>query len=79
MINDFLSSKLRAERVLGPIEVEVAASVQVNWFLLVPKGHQPGKWRLIVDLSFTRGCSVNDAIEPKVCSLYYTSVDEASK
>ena len=79
MISDFLSSKLRAGRVLGPIEPEVAASVQVNRFRLVPKGHQPGKWRLIVDLSFPRGCSVNDAIEPEVCSLHYTSVDEACK
>ena len=77
VISDFLSSKLRAGRVLGSIEPEVAAAVQVNRFRLIPKGHQPGKWRLIVDLSFPRGCSVNDAIEPEVCSLYYTSVDEA--
>ena len=79
MISDFLSSKVRAGRVLAPIEPEVAASVQINRFCLVPKGHQPGKWRLIVDLSFPRGCSVNDAIEPEVCSLHDTSVDEACK
>ena len=79
VISGFLSSNLRAGWVLGPIEPEVAASVQVNRFGLVPKGHQPGKWRLIVDLSFPQGCSVNDAIEPEVCSLHYTSVDEACK
>ena len=76
MISGFLSSMLRAGRVLGPIELEVAATVQVNRFGLVPKGHQPGKWRLIVDLSFPRGCSVNDATELEVCSLHYTLVDE---
>ena len=79
VISGFLSSKLRAGRMLGPIEPEVAASLQVNRFGLVPKGHQPGKWRLIVDLSFLRGCSVNDTIEPEVCSLHYSSVDEVCK
>ena len=62
--------------MIGPIEPEVAPSVQVNRFGLVPKGHQPRKWQLIVDLSFPRGCSVNDAIEPEVCSLHYTLLDE---
>ena len=76
VISGFLSSKWRAGRVLGLIEPKVAASEQVNRFGLVPKGHQPGKWWLIVDLSFPRGCCVNDAIEPEVC---YTSVDEACK
>ena len=58
VISDFLSSKLRAGWVLGPIELEVTASMQVNRFRLVPKGHQPGKLWLIVDLSFPQGCSV---------------------
>ena len=74
VISGFLSSELRAGQVLGPIEPEVSASVQVNRFGLVPKGHQPRKWRLIVDLSFPRGCSVNDGVEPEVCRLHYTSV-----
>ena len=31
-------------------------------------------------VSFPRGCSVNDGIEPNLCSLHYTSVeDEACK
>ena len=28
---------------------------------------QPGKWQLIVDLSYPAGSSVNDGIEPKLC------------
>ena len=79
VISGFLSSELRARQVLGPIKPEVAATVQVNRFGLVPKGHQPGKWWLIIDLSFPRGCSVDDGVEPEVCSLHYTSVDEACK
>ena len=44
---------------------------------LVPKAHQAGKWRLIVDLSAPPGASTNDGIATEQCSLKYTSVDEA--
>ena len=44
---------------------------------LVPKAHQVGKWRLIVDLSAPPGASTNDGIATEQCSLKYTSVDEA--
>ena len=49
----------------------------MNRFRLVPKGHDPDKWRLIVDLSFPGGSSVNDGIDPELCGLRYTSVDVA--
>ena len=38
--------------------------IQVNQFGVILKKHQPDKWRLIVDLSYPEGKSVNDAIEP---------------
>ncbi len=76
---DFLVSELSAGRVLGPVDSDTARCVQVNRFGLVPRGYQPGKWRHIVDLSFPKGHSVNDGIEPELCSLHYTSVDEACK
>jgi hypothetical protein len=44
---------------------------------LVPKSGQPGKFRLIVDLSSPAGCSVNDGISEELCSLKYASVDDA--
>ena len=53
----------------------------MNRFGLVPKSHQLGKWRLIVDLSHPGGggASVNDGVEPELCSMNYTSVDVAVK
>ena len=45
--------------------------------LVIPKPHQPGKWRLIVDLSSPRGKSVNDGIDPLLCSLSYARLDDA--
>ena len=46
---------------------------------MIPKNHQPGKWKLTVDLSHPVAASVNEGIEPELCSLKYTSVDEAVK
>jgi hypothetical protein len=51
--------------------------VIVNRFGVIPKQHQQGKWRLIVDLSHPKGSSVNDGIEPELCSLSYASIDDA--
>ena len=73
VIEEYLKNEVRLGRVLGPLEPRSHPRVQINRFGLVPKNHQPGKWRLIVDL---RGASVNDGVEPELCSMKYTSVDE---
>ncbi len=50
--------------------------VYINRFGVIPKGHNTGKWRLITDLSFPRGRSVNDGIDGALSSLSYISVDD---
>ena len=40
-----------------------------------PPKIQPGKWRIITDLSFPEGFSINDATSPNLCSLSYVTVD----
>jgi hypothetical protein len=47
--------------------------VKDTYVVFIPKGHNTGKWRLITDLSFPRGQSVNDGIEPDLCSICYIS------
>ena len=51
--------------------------IHVSRFGIIPKPHQPGKWCLITDLSHPCGASVNDDIDPQVCSLSYVSVEDA--
>lgn len=57
--------------MIGPLEDALIPSAVVSRFGVIPKNHQPGKWRLIVDLSHPKGASVNDGIErvvlPEVC------------
>ena len=79
VVADYLEKERQAGRVPGPLKKEEWPSVHINRFGVIPKPHQPGKWRLIVDLSQPKGRSVNDGIEPELCLLRYTSVDEAVK
>ena len=44
---------------------------------MVPKDHQPGKFRLIIDLSAPVGGSVNEAINSNLTSLTYPRVEDA--
>ena len=63
--------------MIGPLELDALPRVHVSHFGVIPKSHRPGEWRLIMDLSHPEGASVNDGIEPELCSHSYTSVDEA--
>ena len=51
----------------------------MNRFGVIPEGHNTGKWRLITDLSFPPGRSVNDGVDPDLCSLTYTTVDHVAE
>ena len=76
VVDDYLRREGEARRVIGPVDYKSVPPVQISRFGVIPKS-QPGKWRLIVDLSHPAGSSVNDGIEPELCTLKYTSVDEA--
>ena len=62
------------DRVIGPLSRQEVPGVHVSRFGVIEKPHQPGKYRLIVDLSHPEGQSVNDGIEADICTL---SVDTA--
>ena len=59
--------------------MERRARQVASWDLSSRVGRHSGKWRLISDLSFRRGYSVNDGIAPALCTLHYTSVDKVAK
>ena len=76
VVGEYLAKECRLGRIAGPI-TKGSCSLHINRFGVIPKPHQPGKWRLIVDLSHPAHNSVNDGIEPELCSLSYASVDDA--
>ena len=80
VIDEYLRTELSLGRMLGPFSLDqVPPHTHVNRMGLTPKGHNTGKWRLITDLSYPRGASVNDGIDPRLCSLSYTSVDDVAR
>ncbi len=74
-----MKREVELKRVVGPMVPHNIPGVQINRFGVIPKSHQPGKWRLIVDLSHPEGSSINDGIDRDLCSLHYTTVEEASR
>ena len=74
----YIAEECAEGRLLGPFSPDSLPSVQVSRFGVIPKS-TPGKWRLILDLSSPEGQSVNDGIDPELCSLSYVSVDDAAQ
>ena len=77
IIQDYISNELKMGRLLGPLSPIHHPTIHINRFRVVPKGHS-GKWHLITDLSYPPGNSVNNGIDPKLCSLKYTPVDDVA-
>ena len=72
-IEAYLAKEVRLGRILGPLPGGRASQS----FGVIPKSHQPGKWRLITDSFSPQGASVNDGIDPSLCTLTYSTVNEA--
>ena len=76
-VERYIGSEREARRLLGPMERNRFPQVHISPFGVIPKS-EPGKWRLIVDLSSPCGNSVNDGINKEWCSLSYISVDDVA-
>ena len=76
VIDDYLANEVMLGRVAGPFPSPPLPNLQISSFGVIPKRGQPGKWRLIVDLSSPEGCSVNDGIDPQEFTLQYIRLDE---
>ena len=77
--SEYLANEREAGRLLGPLAQKETEGVQISPFGVIPKSHQLGKWRLILDLSSPKGRSVNDGISRQLCSLSYLAVDDVAE
>ena len=76
VVAEYLRKELERGVLLGPFHRDEVQGVVLNRFGVIPKSGQKGSWRLIVDLSYPEGKSVNDGIDPELCSLKYVRVDD---
>lgn len=77
-VRDYLAKECKASRVIGPVPLTFLPLCHVSRFGVIHKHCQPGKWRLILDLSFPPGRSINDGIPEDLCPLQFTTVDNAA-
>ena len=76
VVSDYIANEVaqgKLKVVQGPLE----HSIHTSPIGLVPKSSQPGKFRLIIDLSSPPGHSVNDGVDPSLSSLSYATVGHA--
>ena len=76
VIDDYLHTELAKGRVAGPFSSPPLLHLHISRFGVIPKKHQPGKWRLILDLSSPDGHSVNDGIRKDPFTVQYMKVDD---
>ena len=55
VIDEYLANEVSLGRVAGPFDSPLFPNLQISSFGVIPKKGQPGKWRLIVDLSSPGG------------------------
>ena len=81
VVQQSLDQEVASGRLLGPFQPdELCPPVHVSRFgAMIEKKHQQGKFRIIVDLSFPEGKSINEGIATELCSLSYTRVDDVVK
>ena len=77
VVDTYLQHELSLGWISGPYPTSACPDVHVSRFGVIPKHHQPDKWRLIIDLSYPPDCSINDGIPSALCSLSYVTIDNA--
>ena len=75
VIDAYLQNEVSCGRVAGPFPTPPFTDLHISRFGVVPKNNQPGKWRLILDLSNPDGHSVNDGFPKAPFSIQYFTVD----
>ena len=78
VVDRYIEEEVSNNRLVE-VQPHFAGSVHISKLGVIPKKHQPGKWRMTVDLSSPSGASVNDFVDPSLCSLQYASVDNAAE
>ena len=78
-IEDYLQKESSEGRIFGPFSPCEVPHVHINKLKAIPKRHQPGQWRVITNLSYPEGSSVNDSIDSSLCSVKYITVEQVAK
>ena len=73
VVDPYIAEESAGGRLLGPFPRGAISGLHVSRLGVIPKGHTPGKWCLITDLSHPVGGSVNDGIDPRLLTVLHLS------
>ena len=77
IVSKYLQEEIAEGRILGPFTPgELNTPIHISPIGVIPKRHQPNKWRLIVDMSSPDGFSINDGINTELSSLTYIKIQD---
>ena len=76
VIEDYLHREFAKGRIAGPFSSPLIPHLHISRFGVIPQKHQPGKWRLILNLFSPDGHSVNDGIRKDPFTVQYMKVDD---
>ena len=76
-VDGYVEAEKHEGCLVGPIPPELHKHCQLSPISLIPQTHQPGRWCLIVDLFSPPNGTVNDWIDPVLCSMQYATIDQA--
>ena len=76
VIDNYLSEEISFGSIVGPLDAPPFEEFVTNRFGVIPKS-DPGKWRLITDLSFPPMDSVNSHIPDKNATVSFCGIPEA--
>ena len=75
VVQEYIANECAEGRLIGPLHSLLHPQVHSSPFGVFPKS-EPGKWHLILDLSFPEETSVNAGISKELSTLAYVSLDE---
>ncbi len=76
IIDAYLKEEMQFGAIAGPFQSSPIEGLIINRFGVIPKT-TPGKWRLITDLSYPHGESVNDLIADEEAAVCYEGIPNA--
>ncbi|CAJ0957897.1 unnamed protein product [Ranitomeya imitator] len=76
IVKEKIFKELEAGRAAGPFDSPPFLNFRISPLGVVPKKEQ-GSFRLIHHLSYPKGASLNDEVDTGLCSVRYSSFDEA--
>ena len=76
VVQDYIDKELQAGRIEGPFLQPPFPKYQMSPVGVVPK-KASGEFRIIHNLSYPEGTSVNDKISSSACSVSYASIEDA--